>query len=177
MKYQLTPHPAAMPKSVRTVEVDITANDQCEMMIDFRIDGDNVVVPDWQSSRRENGLWNSTCFELFLGTLDSESYLEFNFSPSSRWAAYKFDAYRKGMRDQHMTVEPHVEFDPDRPLELSVDLDLADTPRGPLIGNLTAIIEEQGGHKSYWALAHAPGPPDFHNRDCFVASLPPVVTP
>ena len=37
---------------------------------------------------------------------------------------------------------------------------------------LSAVIEEIDGTKSYWALAHAPGPPDFHNRDCFIATLP-----
>ena len=177
MKYYLKPHPATSPKLVKSVEVEVTATDLCEMMLDFRVDGDKVVLPDWKSSCRENGLWNSTCFELFLGTLDSESYFEFNFSPSSRWAAYKFDEYRKGMSDHHMTVEPHLEFDPDRPLELSVDLDLADMPRAPLFGNLTAVIEEHGGHKSYWALAHPEGPPDFHDRDCFVAHLPPLERP
>ena len=37
---------------------------------------------------------------------------------------------------------------------------------------LTAVIEAKDGTKSYWALAHAPGPPDFHNPDCFIATLP-----
>jgi hypothetical protein len=37
---------------------------------------------------------------------------------------------------------------------------------------LTAVIEETDGTKSFWALAHAPGPPDFHNPDCFIATLP-----
>ena len=174
MNYHLKPHPSTPPKSVKSVEVEITASDLCEMLLDFRIDGDRVVIPDWQSSCRENGLWNSTCFELFLGTQLSETYFEFNFSPSTKWAAYKFSAYREEMNDQLMTVEPFLEFDPDKPLELSVDLDLTDMPRAPLIGNLTAVIEEEGGHKSYWALAHPDGPPDFHNRDCFIAHLPPV---
>ena len=52
----------------------------------------------------------------------------------------------------------------------------ADLQAGSSI-NLTAVIEEEGGHKSFWALAHPDGPPDFHNRDCFVAHLPPVETP
>ena len=32
---------------------------------------------------------------------------------------------------------------------------------------LSAVIEELNGHKSYWALAHPPGKPDFHHSDCF----------
>ena len=50
-------------------------------------------------------------------------------------------------------------------------------PTVPLAIALAAVIEEVGGHKSYWALAHPDGPPDFHNRDCFIAHLPPVTAP
>ena len=37
---------------------------------------------------------------------------------------------------------------------------------------LSAVLEQQDGTKSYWALAHPPGAPDFHHPDCFVARLP-----
>ena len=37
---------------------------------------------------------------------------------------------------------------------------------------LTAVIEETNGVKSYWALKHAPGKPDFHAADGFVVELP-----
>ena len=38
---------------------------------------------------------------------------------------------------------------------------------------LSAILEEQDGTKSYWALAHPPGDkPDFHDPACFAAHLP-----
>lgn len=46
-----------------------------------------------------------------------------------------------------------------------------DSGRGWRLG-VSAVIEEVDDTKSYWALAHAPGPPDFHNRDCFIATLP-----
>jgi hypothetical protein len=174
MRYLLKPHPAFPPSSVQSVEVEISATDQCEMLLDFRVKGDKIVIPTWQAPCRADELWKCTCFELFIGGLGSESYFEFNFSPSGRWAAYRFDSYRRGMRDLNMTIDPQVELDPARPLQLTVDLDLSEMPGEPLFANITAVIEEEGGRKSYWALAHADGPPDFHNRDCFVASLPPV---
>jgi hypothetical protein len=37
---------------------------------------------------------------------------------------------------------------------------------------LSAVIEEKDGTKSYWALKHPPGKPDFHHRDCFALTLP-----
>jgi hypothetical protein len=56
--------------------------------------------------------------------------------------------------------------------ELAVALDLPDGPadRAWRIG-LTAVIEELNGDKSYWALAHAPGQPDFHHAAGFVLEL------
>ena len=35
-----------------------------------------------------------------------------------------------------------------------------------------AVIEEAGGIKSYWALSHPEGAPDFHDPSCFLASVP-----
>lgn len=36
---------------------------------------------------------------------------------------------------------------------------------------LSAVIEETDGTKSYWALRHPPGPPDFHHADNFALIL------
>jgi hypothetical protein len=33
------------------------------------------------------------------------------------------------------------------------------------------VIEESDGTKSYWALAHPAGPPDFHDPTCFALDL------
>ena len=37
---------------------------------------------------------------------------------------------------------------------------------------LAVVIDEVGGTKSCWALAHPPGAPDFHHPTCFAAELP-----
>jgi hypothetical protein len=37
---------------------------------------------------------------------------------------------------------------------------------------LSAVIEETSGRKSYWALAHPLGHPDFHHADCFALQIP-----
>jgi hypothetical protein len=42
---------------------------------------------------------------------------------------------------------------------------------------LSAVIEETNGRKSYWALCHPPGKPDFHHPDCFALELPPPSAP
>ena len=51
------------------------------------------------------------------------------------------------------------------PYSLSVVLDLPCAI--PLKIGLSAIIEERVGVKSYWALSHPEGKPDFHHAKCF----------
>jgi hypothetical protein len=36
---------------------------------------------------------------------------------------------------------------------------------------VSAVIEENSGAKSYWALKHPPGKPDFHHADGFDLTL------
>jgi hypothetical protein len=66
-----------------------------------------------------------------------------------------------------------VSSSPDRyTLRAALDLETANVPRGtPWRLGLSAVIEETTGNKSYWALAHAPGKPDFHCTDCFTHEL------
>jgi hypothetical protein len=59
-------------------------------------------------------------------------------------------------------------------LDLAVLLNLAglNLRPGPCRLALSAVIEDATGAKSYWALAHAPGRPDFHHRSSFACQLP-----
>ena len=127
-----------------------------------------MLLPEVRAPDRADELWRTTCFELFLRFDDDERYVEFNFSPSTRWAAYAFDGYRDFMA--HLPCDrPLVERREDG---VAVTLDPGGLPHGDLAMALTAVIEEEGGVKSYWSLAHPPGPPDFHHPACFVARLP-----
>jgi hypothetical protein len=133
---------------------------------------DHLDLPLPAASVRSDGLWQQTCFEAFIG---AAAYCEFNFSPSSQWAAYDFASYRADMRERATDKAPEVGLDASQghfALEASFDV-------GGLSGRmgLSAVIEELDGTKSYWALAHPPGAPDFHHPACFAAALPAPAAP
>lgn len=166
-KHQLTAHPARLPHSVVAVEVDADIRAGVSVLV-FRVTGVVPAIPAPAAPARTDGLWQHTCFELFVKPAASEGYYEFNFSPSSQWAAYRFDGYREGMADLPL-APPAIE-----PIEagIRVTIDLGDLPAGPWRVALTAVIEERDGTKSYWALNHPGGAPDFHHPDCFALELP-----
>jgi hypothetical protein len=130
----------------------------------------DLTIPPPHKSARADGLWKHTCFEAFF--LAEKGYYEFNFSPSSQWAAYRFDRHREGMREA-ASDEPRIDWCTAKDgAQLIATIRLPSDVTGPL--GLSAILEDIGGNRSFWALAHPPGEPDFHDPACFVAELPPA---
>lgn len=131
-----------------------------------------LVLPPFAGKTRADGLWQTTCFELFVRAENGEDYAEFNFSPSQQWAAYDFSGYREGMKERAMPRAPVCT--PRRGqsvLIFDVAVPTAALPPLPASIGLTAVIEEEGGHKSYWAIAHREERPDFHHASCFASHL------
>lgn len=179
MLLKLEPHPDTPEYYVDEITVDVVREGawlSLEYITSGR--GDSAIfMPREKPSGRADRLWEHTCYELFVRPVGEEGYLEFNFSPSGEWAAYRFDGYRTGMANaEEVTVgEFRQSFCGDRH-ELEVDLDLggAAYATAPLQIGISAVIEILGGRKSFFALVHAPGKPDFHHPDTFAAILPAV---
>ncbi|MHB8782747.1 MAG: DOMON-like domain-containing protein [Desulfobacteria bacterium] len=130
--------------------------------------------------RRKDRLWEETCFELFLATVDSAEYREFNLSPSGHWNVYRFDRYREGMREEPaFTSLPFaVRIGPEA-LELSMELDVGKfIPAGETIeAGVAAVVKTVKKSTNCWALTH-PGPrPDFHRGENFALEFPPGQSP
>ncbi|MCF8709117.1 DOMON-like domain-containing protein [Rhizorhapis sp. SPR117] len=143
------------------------------LALEYVVRGDigALKIPAATVAAQCDNLWQATCFELFVA-LDDGGYAEYNFAPSSCWAAYRFDDYRTGIRAA-ASAAPVVEaMLTKHRLGVSVQLDL-----GALVPDLnrriglSAVIEQQDGSKSWWALQHPSEKPDFHHRDCFALQL------
>jgi hypothetical protein len=149
------------------------------LRVTFRIRGDtsDILLPEKTEMEFRGELWRHTCFEVFIMPREGPHYGEVNLSPSTEWAAYRFDNYREGMRRAAIEPAKIVSTSSSNRFELSAAIQIPEWAEYDWRLNLSAVIEETGGRKSYWALAHPEGPPDFHNADCFVAHLPPVETP
>ena len=127
---------------------------------------------------RSEELWRHTCFEAFVRA-SGTAYYEFNFAPTTQWAAYRFGGYRSGRCPASIPV-PAIEVQlgaSHYTLAASLRLDCLPDLSGqaPWHLALSAVIEDTSGRISYWALAHPSGDPDFHHADGFVYELPPTV--
>ena len=177
MDVYLVPHPATPPGAVKFVNVQVRREPRGLQLL-YVVEGDptRLLLPPPQKPYRAEGLWQTTCFELFVRGAGG-TYREFNFSPSSQWAAYDFREYRAGREALAMEAPPAAKLLAPEPfcifLLASVAIEFEPSARF----GLSAVIEETDGTKSYWALAHPPGAPDFHHETCFALQLPAAENP
>jgi hypothetical protein len=173
-----TYHAETSSRWVHVVEAQVGWTERGDLTLTYFLKGDitHLRISPPRAPRKVDGLWQHTCFEVFIAERGQQSYWEFNFSPSGEWAAYGFKGYREGGPIEDDGLDPGIvvrsaanSFE----LDALVRLDRLQTlrPRMPLRMGLSAVIEENDGTLSYWAFKHPPGKPDFHHPDSFALEL------
>ena len=181
----LLAHPDFRSEGVSRVAACVEAAGPDSLRFQYVLEADLQRVripPTVAGAERGDTLWAHTCFEAFVALPGSPHYLELNFSPSGQWAAYRFDSYRQGMAAAldaapRLTLRGGAER-----LELQAEVYVGGTLSAPGCGAealadrrlrlaLSAVVEDQEGRLSYWALRHPAGRPDFHHPESFSLAL------
>jgi len=165
----LVPHPQAPGAAVRGVRAAAARTPRGMLALRYRIEGDleRLKIPPPRAPAPGERLWQHLCCEAFVAPAAASAYREFNFSPSGEWAAYAFERYREG--GPLAVPDPGIAVRADAAgLELSATVAVE---RASLRVALCAVIEEQDGTLSYWALRHPAARPDFHHPDGFALEL------
>ncbi len=178
MHLALTLHPHSQATAASKIDVEATRTGPGGLALRYLATGPvgQLCLPATAASVRADDLWKHTCFEAFIRAPASPGYCEFNFSPSSEWAAYRFRGYRDGITSIGEIAAPQINSESNSArFELEVMLDLTRLtdllPFETWQVGLAAVIEDISGAKAYWALAHPPGKPDFHHADGFACQL------
>ena len=174
-------YPTTLTDAVRGINVCVQRDPSGLLAVRYVLRAEmlHVRMPPAQPAARADGLWKHTCFEAIIAPGPADGgYNELKISPSRQRAINSFEAYRKGMSPTEVTAPPAlaVRRFHDR-LELDAAIDLSDLTgvreARTLKLAVTAVVEDDSGTLSFWALKHAPGKPDFHHQDGFVLELPP----
>jgi hypothetical protein len=160
--------------AVTTIDVDVARPRTGALLLSYEVTGNVAAlrIPPIAAPARADELWRHTCFEVFIRPVPGEAYFEFNFAPSTQWAAYRFDGYRSGMRVAAEAAAPQIDVQSTAGgFTLRAALELDGLPPGQWKLGLSAVIEDADDRRHYWALAHPPGRPDFHHGDCFACEI------
>lgn len=170
-------HPHSRCTALIGIEVEVARPRRGSLRLTYVVSGkvSDLRLPTITAPQRADGLWQHTCFEVFVRASAATEYYEFNFAPSTQWAAYRFSGYRDGMTTVREIGTPCIGVQSTPrcyTLQAVLELDgLSALADADWRLSLSAVIEETSGRKSYWALAHPPGEPDFHHSDCFALVL------
>jgi hypothetical protein len=175
--FTLHSHPASRSPAVRRIGGKLSRT-HAGLLVTYVLDGEleRLGVPTRQTPRFADDLWRHTCFEMFVMARGATLYHEFNFSPSGEWAAYAFARYRERVPLEVVQLDPHVTIRRAAnklELDAAVRLDRLAPPavEAPLVLGLSAVIEDNAGQLSYWALTHPHDKPDFHHPEAFALEL------
>ncbi|MGD1913756.1 MAG: DOMON-like domain-containing protein [Rivularia sp. (in: cyanobacteria)] len=169
-KYDFSLQPFKRSKT----DLQITGNlcrENHTLSVNYALKGDlnQIEIPTIaEKPSRKHELWETTCFEFFLGLEGSNRYWEFNLSPSGDWNIYRFENYREGMEED--TAVKSIPFNilrDSNSLFLSLEFNMHQLL--PIVFNFkvstTAVIKDKYGDISYWAVKHCAEEADFHLRD------------
>ncbi len=124
---------------------------------------------------RQDFLWDSTCFEVFIGSPNQHEYFELNLSPSSAWNLYCFTDYRTpNVMPPVAVLEPAlIRFDVHlHRMSAEIDLNALKISHQEIKLGLAAVIKTAGASQ-YFALQHSALQADFHDkRDWIIRLLP-----
>ena len=171
-------HPETPSEAVRDIGVRISRTRDGILALSYRLAGDlaRVRIPPPRPAVPADRLWQHTCCEIFVARPGRPAYHEFNFSPSTEWAACAFARYRERgpVCDEALNPQVTVRTTKDQlELDAAIRLDRVSAAHAieKLSVGLSVVVEERGGRISYWALKHASGKPDFHHPDAFALEL------
>lgn len=109
-RHGLKLHPDSRCRAASHIDVLITRPRLGNLVLHYFVTGKtaDLRLPPATAPTRGDGLWQHTCFEVFVRAWPSAAYYEFNFAPSLQWAAYRFSGYRSGMRVVREISAPHM---------------------------------------------------------------------
>ena len=171
--YSLTPFEDTTDTNLISVSAELFLESTSKFKIDYEISGDlpSIAWPlELKGAPRMDDLWNHTCLEAFFSVHGKEGskYEEINCSPSGAWNAYEFSSYRLGMASaKDITVRLENAQRESTSAQFQVDINTGFPCKVDSFA-LAAVIEFTNGNKSYWAIKHPPGKPDFHNRSFWI---------
>lgn len=179
--FALEPFPGTVTTADITLNIAITRSSDNQLSLRYTLEGAIEQIqfaPKTDAPQRQWQLWETTCFECFIGRPDQINYWEFNLAPNANWNAFALDDYRQGIREAESIQQIAITTERTRDrftLSTVLPLNQLVDRQFPIAVSITAVIQDQSGALSYWAIQHSGSEPNFHQRDSFVVQLSPAV--
>ncbi len=149
---------------------------QNKLMISFQLKDpqSEVFWPLANEMRRQDFLWESTCFEAFIGSHDRREYFELNLTPSAAWNLYRFSDFRTPnvMPPVAVLKAALTQFSINQYIiSAEIDLNHLNIADQDIDLGLAAVIKTTDA-LHYFAIQHSAAQADFHDRRDWIIQLP-----
>ena len=116
---------------------------------------------------RHTGLWQQTCFEVFIQPSGGKKYFEINLTARKAWNVFYFEDYRMPQPPRELPGAEPLSFHVSGS-ELKVAIRLPGVDLRKINISFCAVIALKDSGISYWSVKHADTKPNFHHFGSFI---------
>ncbi|MFB2538355.1 MULTISPECIES: hypothetical protein [unclassified Acinetobacter] len=183
--FDLTAFDARHQQDIRLVaalENKKDADNRTQIQIGFWINDPEqaIIYPQLDENllgKRQDYLWQNTCFELFIGIRELDDYREINLATNLTWQAYAFEEYRypekmppQAANDIEVIDIQRTKFGLTALIDIQDFLNHFQISLNDIYFGVSAVIQTQQ-KEHYFALQHSGQQADFHNKRDWLAYL------
>jgi hypothetical protein len=150
-----------------SAELTIRDSENLDVIFEWQDEQKIIIFSDAPKDGRFSGLWQQTCFEMFIQPVGQTSYYEINLTAQKAWNVFKFDDYRTPQPPPELPGAEMLNFKLDgHRLEAQFHLSGANLSRVKC--SYCAVVVLDGIGVTYWSTKHADSKPNFHHFESFI---------
>jgi hypothetical protein len=157
------------PKVNVSVSADliVRSGETIEVIFNWQDDDGKIVFSNEPRDGRFSGLWQQTCFEMFIQPEGGKSYYEINLTPQRAWNVFSFEDYRLPQPPAEFSGAELKSFSYE-PGKLRALFTLKGAQLEKVKASYCAVIVLKDTGVSYWSVKHADSKPNFHHFESFI---------
>ncbi|MCC2680373.1 MAG: hypothetical protein K0R29_2949 [Pseudobdellovibrio sp.] len=150
-----------------SADLTIRSADLIDVIFKWSDPHNKIVFSDEPSNSRQMGLWQQTCFEVFIQPSGAKKYFEINLTSKKAWNVFSFDDYRMPQPPREVQGAELVSFNMNgTEIRASFKLPGADLKKINISFCSVVVLKDAG--VTYWSVKHADTKPNFHHFGSFI---------
>jgi len=164
---QLLPFGEAQSNIEISADLAIRSSDHIDLIFQWNDPDKKIVFSEEPANGRHVGLWQQTCFEVFIQPSGVKKYFEINLTPQKAWNVFSFDDYRMPQPPRELPGAHLVSFN-FKAGELKATFKVPEADLRKINVSFCSVVVLKDTGVTYWSVKHADTKPNFHHFGSFI---------
>lgn len=148
-------------------DLEIRSAERLDLVFKWKDPQGKIIFSVEPANGRHMGLWQQTCFEVFIQPAGGKKYFEINLTRQRAWNVFEFADYRSPQPPQELMGAELQDFKLSNN-ELRASFRLPGTDFKKIKVSFCSVVVLRDAGVTYWSVKHADTKPNFHHFESFI---------